>query len=773
MPSPQPSPSVSNAFFARLRSNSFHNSAFPSSASTSAFRRQRECSPPPVPSISSTPRNSRIVSNSSCKLSPPSVRNTDNAPALPSVVVPLIKSVTVPHHSKSGKNWLFACRVVPVSAAAAFAVEGKGKARVYGLGKMEMANDHEPYTIYRSWSECVEFSSRLAQMFPDDRQAASGSRTDLFNHQVPRLSRKLVLFMTRSTLEARQAELDLFCRRLFQMSGEIRDSLVVRSFFGLKNGGGLGTIPFDPAILSDIPIPPIPVGESDSDDKNATIKPKPKPQRPALSVKISTPNLRSVPISVDANSEALSPETMSSRAIAANRAFTVDATDLRATSELSIASAATLTPFLYTAQNSPALSPATPNQEGKFKTLRKKASGPLRHFRSLQDLRGGANSSLEVPDAPVPRLGDGLAAPPMFRNVSQPMPRALPSPLHFGAPIRLTPGPTSAPIRPSHRRTGSSTSSISSTDGDLWGTSYFVPAPTSFRQTPTGRLESVPLQQSQSSYSSSSHHRRHAGGGGGGSISTQKASLGHSSSASISSLDSLRSSTSESGSGSRSARHSFDWGATVGDGFGLHGIETPPTPQSPWAQKDGAFTPSHNLVPPPPFFPVPPAMTSAFSHDGLSHAPRAPLGHKSSLECSTSSGRSRTDSTASRRLDSLTASPSAASSCSSPGIGGPDPRPQWTFKLLHADENVVLRIARDDLSLDRLRIDTRAKFKAAGVDLSPEGAHWGLSYTDKPGPLLDEPFAVAPTSRLIITEHDLEQCLARVAAGKVTLKVVT
>jgi len=39
-------------------------------------------------------------------------------------------------------------------------VEGKGKAKVYGLGKMEMANEQEPYTVYRSWSECVDFEKR-------------------------------------------------------------------------------------------------------------------------------------------------------------------------------------------------------------------------------------------------------------------------------------------------------------------------------------------------------------------------------------------------------------------------------------------------------------------------------------------------------------------------------------------------------------------------------------------------------------------------------------
>ncbi|GAA5898686.1 uncharacterized protein JCM6883_003389 [Sporobolomyces salmoneus] len=786
--SPHPSPSVfqpqsaSSAFFARLRSNSLHNNVHPSSSSTS--RRQRECSPPPVPSITTTPRNSRIVSNSSCKLSPPSSRNApESIPPSPSTAIPFIKSVTVPHHSKSGKNWLFACRVVPVSTSSE---EAKGKARVYGLGKMELANDNEPYTVYRSWSECVEFSSRLVQLFPDDRQTAYESISDRFNHQVPRLSRKLVLFMTRSTLEQRQAELDLFCRRLFQMSVEVRDSLVVRSFFGLKSLGGGGTnAQLDFPIPANIPIPPIPSTDFERhyEDKNATIKPvKPKPRRPALAIKISTPNLRSAAKSVDPGMDSLSPE--STRPSAVQRAFTVDETDFRAPSEISVASSATVTPSLYAAQNTAAVdSPTQMTQDGRFKTLRKKASGPLRHFRSLQDLRGSSNAALEVPDEPLPSLRLGLVAPSMMRFASQPHPRPTPAPLQFGAPIRLASGPACAPVRPPHqhhRRTTSSTSSISSTDGDLWGTSCFVPAPTAFRQTPTGRLESVPLQQSQRSYSSSSY-RRHGGGngerGGGSSISTQKASLGHSSSASISSLDSIRSSTSirsyeeESGSGSRSTRNSFDWGSVAGDGF----CPTPPTPQSPWAQKDGSFTPQLNMVPPPPFFPVPPSMTSPYSHDGgFPHTSRIGLAHKSSLEQSTSSQRSRTDSTASRRFDCLTASPSAGSTstaASSPVIGGLDSRPKWTFKLLHSHENVVLRIAKEDLSLERLRIDTRAKFTAAGVDLPDEEAHWGLSYTVKAGEA-GSPDECLSTSKLIVTQRDLDECLAT-ATGKVTFKVVS
>jgi hypothetical protein len=88
--------------------------------------------------------------------------------------------------------------------------------------------------------------------------------------------------------------------------------------------------------------------------------------------------------------------------------------------------------------------------------------------------------------------------------------------------------------------------------------------------------------------------------------------------------------------------------------------------------------------------------------------------------------------------------------------------------MLHSDENIVLRIAKEDLTLERLRFDTRAKFKAAGVDLSAEEAHWGLSYTVKG---LPEEFS-SPASKLIITQRDLEECLAGVA-GKVTFRVVT
>ncbi|GAA5936146.1 PX domain-containing protein [Sporobolomyces koalae] len=740
--SPLPSPTVptpgapSSTFFGRYRSNSLHNSVHPSASSSS--RRLRECSPPPVPSISSTPRNSRVISAASCRLSPPSARVAQSVDAEATSAVPLIKSVTVPHHSKSGKNWLFACRVVPVQAVS----EGKGKTNAYGLGKMEMANDHEPYTVYRSWSECVEFATRLVQTFPDDRQAASVSAHDLFNHQVPRLSRKLVLFMTRSILDQRQAELDLFCRRLFQMPSDVRNSSIVRSFFGLRHETSRGST-LDLTVLKEA-LPPLPITPIDGEfDYDATIKPvKPKPRRPVLAVKVSTPNLRSAAkVFEDGTDAFLSPDV--SRSLAASRAFTTDGADLRLPSQSSMAShssSATVTPALFAAQNPPLSATASSlvPPESKFKTLRKKASGPLRHFRSLQDLRG-ASPTLEVPDTPVPFLSAG----PMLRMASQPAPRTAPAPLALGGSVRPSMGSGSASFRPSHRRNGSSSSSISV---DLWGTSQA----TAFRQTPTGRLESVPLQTSQRSVSTSSHRRAL-----GGSISTQQASCGHSSSASISSFESIRSSSrsfDESGSalGARSARNSFDWGS-VADGFA-----TPPTPQSPWVQttqKDYAFA-HYNMVPPPPFFPVPPAMTSAYSHDGLAHAPL----------------RLRTDSSASRRFDTISASPSTTSSAgfSSPGLTDADARSKWTFKLLHTTENVVLRIAKEDLTLERLRHDTRIKFQAAGVELASEDAHWGLSYTCKSATLDDN----GPTSRLIFTQADLEDCLVG-SLGKITFRIVT
>jgi len=156
-------------------------------------------------------------------------------------------------------------------------------------------------------------------------------------------------------------------------------------------------------------------------------------------------------------------------------------------------------------------------------------------------------------------------------------------------------------------------------------------------------------------------------------------------------------------------------------------------------------------------------MTSCHSHDGLPRTPRSSQGRRSSLELSTtsSSSRSRKDSTASHLLGS----PSTISNGSaSPALGGnSDPRPKWTFKLLHASENVVLRIAKEELTLTRLRNDTRIKFSAAGVELAAEDAHWGLCSVVKEGN--------EGSSKLIIREEDLEECLAS-STGKITFRII-
>ncbi|GAA5932760.1 hypothetical protein JCM1841_006395 [Sporobolomyces salmonicolor] len=813
VPSPAGSPttSASSAFFSRLRSNSLHSSE----PSTPSLLRS-DSSIPPVPALPSTPTSTSWF-RPDLNLSPPSSRKLAASSRPSSASLPLIKSVTVPHHSKSGKNWLFGCRVVPVQDDDA---KGKARSKRNSLGRMEMANEREPYTVYRSWSECVDFSTRLTMAFPDDRAVTSDSPLDLpssFYRQVPRLSKKLVLFMTRSTLVQRQAELDLFCRRLFQMSDDVKHSCVVRDFFRLRDDDVFGTnpapMPSGTRVDYDAPenLPHL-LDSSALASPNATVKaPKPKARRPALAVKVSTPNLRGAFGGFGDDLEATSPasETAKARTALAARTFMLDANNLRTSSkysmvsESSTSSSATVTPTMLAAQGparqpSPLAMAATPVPSptitsAPFKSLKKKASGPLRHFRSLQDLRGGSNASLEVPDEPVPTLKPAFAAAAMARASTQSGVRAaLPSLSTTGAPVRLSSGPQSAPLTSRHRRTGSSKSSVSSIE-DLWGTAQPLSIPTTiFRQAPSGRLESVPLDEARRSQSPS--YRRPSMPGRGGSCSTNKASCGHSSSPSISSLDSARSSGRSSfelsGSFPRSGRNSFDWSN------GSENCPTPPTPQSDWGNTqtkeattagkyyiENGVLAQNNTVPPPPFFPVPPPMTAAYSYDGLPHTPRSSHARKSSLENSTSS-RSRAGSTASRRLDSILASPSIASSscCSSP-TSGPDLKSCWTFKLLHSSENVnvVLRIKKEGLTLAHLRSEIRNKFKASGVDLAgaedAQSAHWGLAYTPKSSE--QQPEQEGATTRLLIQQEDLERCLAEQqqqvgggTSGKITFKVV-
>jgi hypothetical protein len=73
-----------------------------------------------------------------------------------------IKSVSVPHHSKQAKVCLFACRVVPDLAAASMP---KGLARRGSLGKMRMAGQDEPHTVWRTWQEFVDFGAKCVACF--------------------------------------------------------------------------------------------------------------------------------------------------------------------------------------------------------------------------------------------------------------------------------------------------------------------------------------------------------------------------------------------------------------------------------------------------------------------------------------------------------------------------------------------------------------------------------------------------------------------------------
>lgn len=129
----------------------------------SFFRRDEEA-PPPVPSLPSTPQTNSgrdfvFPSTSSAPISP-----VDDA------LYPPIKSVSVPHHSKAGKNWVYACRVVPEplarpSLAREASAVSEEMARRGSLGRMELAGKgvegaREPHTVWRTWTEFVEFSAR-------------------------------------------------------------------------------------------------------------------------------------------------------------------------------------------------------------------------------------------------------------------------------------------------------------------------------------------------------------------------------------------------------------------------------------------------------------------------------------------------------------------------------------------------------------------------------------------------------------------------------------
>ncbi|ORY74310.1 hypothetical protein BCR35DRAFT_142696 [Leucosporidium creatinivorum] len=564
--------SGSSNFFTRARSASLHNS----SPVASFFRRDEEA-PPPVPSTPQTTSSGRdftFPSTSSAPISP-----IDDA------LYPPIKSVSVPHHSKAGKNWVYACRVVPeplarptlAQEASSVSVE---MARRESLGRMELAGKgvdgaREPHTVWRTWTEFVEFSARLSNAFPvvnPPSPTSDGSPSALpssFYRQVPRLAKKVTLFVTRATLVQRQTDLDLFVRRLFDMPDQVKRSPIVRDFFRMREEDLTG-MASSASLLS----PPSGAwGEVAQDgpesfssflaaasSPNETVRPPmPNKRRPGLAVKISTPNLRGTALAHDfEGAEPVRP--------AAPRANTENVVSHLRTSNYSVStssstsSSITVTPQSVSNSTShssfkkpsplgstfrfggspdveykPAAAPAEPKKRPSL--------GPLRHFRSLQDLRH-QSSAPAYPSEPMPKL----ASVGMLRAVTQPHPLPSPSPASspalssspFPFPQSSASSTYSASPAMSRGRSGSKSSSTSSFE-DLWGgPAYMSPNPSSqsatFRHGPSGRLDRVP-ESAQRPRRPSMPGSRHTAG----SIGT-KASCGHSSTPSTSSIGSARSS---------------------------------------------------------------------------------------------------------------------------------------------------------------------------------------------------------------------------------------
>lgn len=792
-----------------------------------------------------------------------------------------IESVSVPHFSKSGKQWLFACRVVPAASARAL-----GGGQRQKLGKMSPAGDSEPHTVWRSWQDFLDFAAEcvpstlrtrlriradpvyansLLLAFPDERAISAPS--------VPRLASRTTLFTTRTTLVRRQEDLDLFCRQLFSLPPDVKESTLVQKFFQLGLEDRLGALSLRENLLTR---PVLPKFASVDDANGLALKP-PRSLRPTLAIKTSSPDLRTAINEFDDGPRSCAPSPLAWTEADATRTALLFQREqglrtedgnlrptLRSTSNSIQAPALSSrsNPLLDTAVPSRAAEPAS--SVSLAKTLRKKASGHLKHFRSLGDLRGAGKKSLPpIPTESVP----ALPAPFAFPQSSQPpamirahtelvvsksaalpptpteaahRPAALSATLAAGMG-RVPSAPTSAPLPGRHRRTGSIMSTTSSIE-DLWGSPF-----PQFRQTPSGRVEYVRPEElarsaaesrRQSASFASAQPQRVPSTGSRGRVRPAMPRPGrHVSSASISSIDSARSSIS-----SASGR-SLAISLSRSSGGGSDGY-TPPTPQMEWTTslESGAgdvrqqalvgkysvergVCYESNMVPPPPFFvsaatlsltatggslqltrfdtqPVPPPMgsarfnqrtprtsdtslghlmheSSAFLHDKTPATPRS----RSASGASISSSCRRFSNTGPfaladgpySALESIPDSPAQSSAASTPRmIDGASSH--WTFKFLHRDENVVLRVPRPDEPdqycapiLSDLRGDIRSKFRACGVNLPADGgeAEWGLAWTPR-----GQPGAV----RLVVSQADLDACIADFVdgpgRGKLVMKII-
>lgn len=444
-----------------------------------------------------------------------------------------------------------------------------------------------------------------------------------FYRQPPRLSKKNLYFVTKAWLVQRQDDLDVFVRRLFDMPDVVRQSELVCNFFRMRQEDALSTPTTStgtphlssgqeeffrvPSFDSDTPISP-----------NATVRApsaKSKGKRPGLSLigKKSSPDLRKLMLSDDMDGAFDSPLY---RPVLGDRATTLDSDNLR-TSDCSVSGSSTSSVATVTASDFPPtptsrlpspLSMNTPSPaRSAFSTeekdskplpalIKKRSFGALRHFRSLQDLRHSHTTSDPTPIVPPPPLPTTL---PMARAKTQP---SRPPPI-VTSRIPLN-GPASAPNY--RARSGSKSSSGSSfEDGGLSPVHSVGSGSVGsfFRQGPSGKLDRVP-ERTSSIYTP---HRRPSMPMR--SSSTRKVRGDHSPSASISSVDSLRSSTTSSWDPSRRS-------STEISDVGSLASAAPPPPAlldsiimaaanqdnpGKFFVENGQLT-KNNIVPAPPFF---------------------------------------------------------------------------------------------------------------------------------------------------------------------------
>lgn len=331
---------------------------------------------------------------------------------------------------------------------------------------------------------------------------------------------------------------------------------------------------------------------------------KPKGTRPRIGMKHSTPDLRKLMMSEELEDAydgffgGASPPSLSlggefPRPLLPNRTVSDSprsSTSSGTTITSTVAPSARIpSPLAVAIAPMFSSAPAPVADTPPLKTTPRPKGGPLRHFRSLQDLR---QTSASLPAPPLPTF----LSSPMTRAATQPTPRTykVPSPI---VTQRSVSGPASVPA--SQRQRSASKSSISSFDDGPVSPVFSLVESTSFRHGPMGRLDRVPEGAARGVRRPTRPP------------SCNKTSLGHSPSPSSSSVDSLRSSaagsswdmgraTNEKGYPSR--RSSTDYS----DGGGTPA--TPPTPTmdggeacGPYYLDNGQLS-QNNKVPPPPFF---------------------------------------------------------------------------------------------------------------------------------------------------------------------------